>query len=295
MRSSWTALKHLAVTQPTKAPLYFGADRDRLRAAGRLNARHLDHLRPLIVPGVTTAELDRVAYEFTRAHGHTPACLGYEGPANAPYAHTICTSINDVVCHGVPDETILREGDIINVDVTTIVDGFHGDSSETFLIGECGKEARALVEATLEALYIGIQAVRPYTTVYEIGRAITAFARGRGYGVVREYQGHGIGRKFHTEPGIPHYPFRAGMSQILVPGMCFTIEPMLNTGHWRTRKDEHGGWPVRTADGGLSAQFEHTILLTEEGPEILTQTEAGPKPNFPSAPSSATHEPLDSK
>ena len=277
MRSSWTALKQFATTRRSKAPIHTEPERRRLRAAGRFNADLLDHLRPFVVPGITTAELDRIAYEFTVAHGHIPACLGYEGHAAEPYAHTLCTSVNDIVCHGVPDETILRDGDIINIDATTLVDGWHGDSSETFLVGDCSRETRRLVEATLEALHAGIRAVRPYGTIYEIGRAIAGIARRHGYGAVREYQGHGTGREFHTDPGIPHIPQRADMRRILRPGMCFTIEPMLNTGDWRTIQDDPDGWPVRTSDGGLSAQFEHTVLLTEEGPEILTKTRFGPQ------------------
>ncbi|HEX6985307.1 MAG TPA: type I methionyl aminopeptidase [Planctomycetaceae bacterium] len=272
MRLSWFPMRSLAAVKRPPAPIYSERERPKLRAAGRFNAELLDHLRPFVVPGITTAELDRIAYEFTVAHGHTPACLGYKG-----YPNTICTSVNDVVCHGIPDGTVLKAGDIVNVDATTIVDGYYGDSSETFLVGECSDEARRLVRATFEAMHVGIRAAQPYVTVYEVGRAITEFARLCGYGVVREYQGHGVGREFHTEPGVPHYPYRSGMKQVLLPGMCFTIEPMLNAGTWRTAKDDKKGWPVRTADRRLSAQFEHTVLLTEEGPEILTRTRFGPQ------------------
>ncbi|MGC1272846.1 MAG: type I methionyl aminopeptidase, partial [Planctomycetaceae bacterium] len=209
---------------------------------------------------------------FTLKNGHRPGCLGYKG-----YPKTLCTSVNDVVCHGIPDGTTLRDGDIVNIDATTVVDGFYGDSSEMFLVGNCSDEARRLVRATFEAMHVGIRAAQPYTTIYEVGRAITEFARLCGYGVVREYQGHGVGREFHTEPGIPHFPYRSGMKQVLLPGMCFTIEPMLNAGTWRTVKDDKKGWPVRTADRKLSAQFEHTVLLTEDGPEILTGTRFGPQ------------------
>jgi methionyl aminopeptidase len=272
MRLSWFPMRRLAVAKRPSAPIYDERERPKLRAAGRFNAALLDHLRPFVVPGITTAELDRIAHEFTIAQGHKPACLGYRG-----YPKTICTSVNDVVCHGIPDETVLRSGDIINIDATTVVEGYFGDSSETFLVGECAPETRRLVQATFDAMHVGIRAAQPYVTVYEVGRAITEFSQLCGYAVVREYQGHGVGRAFHTEPGIPHYPSRSGMKQVLLPGMCFTIEPMLNAGTWKTAKARKNDWPVRTADHRLSAQFEHMVLLTEEGPEILTGTRFGPR------------------
>lgn len=272
MRFPWLPMRSLAPPRPP-APIYSDGDWPRLRAAGRFNAELLDHLRQFVVPGVTTNELDDIAREYTVACGHVPACLGYKG-----YPKTICTSVNEIVCHGIPDDRPLRDGDIVNIDTTTVVDGFFGDSSETFLVGRCSDEARRLVQATFEAMHVGIAAARPYGTVYEIGRAITEFARRKGYGVVREYQGHGVGKAFHTEPGIPHYPYRSGMKQFLLPGMCFTIEPMLNAGSWRTVKRYKNDWPVRTADRRLSAQFEHTVLMTEAGPEILTTTCNGPQP-----------------
>ncbi len=254
-------------------PLYLSEeDRQGLRAAGRFNAQLMDFLRPHVVAGVTPLELDRLAWTYTTDHGHTPACLGYKG-----YPNTICTSVNDVVCHGIPNDVPLKEGDIINVDLTTIVNGWYGDQSETFLIGETSDEARRLVQTTFEALYRGIRACRPNCTVRAIGQAIQTFARAAGYGVVREYQGHGIGRAFHQEPGIPHFPDMASGRHILKPGTCFTIEPMLNAGRWRTRVDSRDNWTVRTMDGSLSAQFEHTILMTEDGPEILTLTQDGPQ------------------
>lgn len=259
-----------------KAPVYNEEEREGLREAGRFNAQLMDFIRPSVQPGVTTAELDRLVYEYTLDHGHTPACLGYPGP-KCPFPKSICTSVNEVVCHGIPDETPLKEGDIVNVDLTTIVNGWHGDSSETFLIGEVSEEARRLVQTTFETLYVGIRAAIPYGSVFEIGRAIYEFATARGYGVVREYQGHGVGREFHQEPGVPHIPDPAASRVILKPGNCFTIEPMLNLGTWRTVQDKRDGWTVRTKDGKISAQFEHTILMTEEGPEILTLTEHGPQ------------------
>jgi methionyl aminopeptidase len=247
------------------------AERDAMRAAGRFNAQVMDYIRPFVRPGVTTNELDRLVYEYTLAHGHTPACLHYKN-----YPKSICASVNEVVCHGIPNDTPLREGDIVNIDLTTIVDGWHADQSETFLIGQVSDEARRLVQTCFDCLHLGIEAARPYGRINDIGRAIEQHAHAQGFSVVREYQGHGIGREFHQDPGIPHYPQRGYVAR-LEPGMCFTIEPMINAGTWRTVVDPVDRWTVRTRDGKLSAQFEHTILMTETGPEILTQTQHGPR------------------
>ncbi|GIX04099.1 MAG: methionine aminopeptidase [Planctomycetaceae bacterium] len=257
-----------------RIPLYLTPEEQAgLRAAGRFNAQLMDYIRPYVQPGITTRELDRLVYEYTLAHGHTPATLGYKG-----FPSSLCTSVNEVVCHGIPNDTPLKEGDIVNIDLTTIVDGWYGDSSETFLIGAVSDEARLLVQTAFDALYAGIAAVKPQAPLTEIGKAIERLVKIRGFEVVREYQGHGIGRSFHQEPGVPHY-YRPGMPAIpLVPGMCFTIEPMVNAGTWRTFLDERDGWTVRTLDLSLSAQFEHTILVTDQGPEILTQTQHGPQP-----------------
>ncbi|MFN0197820.1 MAG: type I methionyl aminopeptidase [Planctomycetaceae bacterium] len=254
-------------------PIYNERQCDALRAAGRANAELMDYIRPHVRAGITTDELNRLAHDYTIGHGHKPACLGYKG-----FPKSICTSINEVVCHGIPDQTPLKDGDIVNVDLTTIVDGWYGDQSETFLIGEVPAEAKRLVQVTFESLYLGIKAARPGVAVIEIGRAIYEYARSRGFEVVEEYQGHGIGRQFHQDPGIPHYPEPNSAKVIIKPGMCFTIEPMLNAGTFRTVLDRSDKWTVRTADGSLSAQFEHTILMTKEGPEILTKTQHGPKP-----------------
>jgi methionyl aminopeptidase len=260
--------------QRKKIPIYTEEDQAGLRAAGRFNAQLMDFLRQHVQPGISTLELDRLAYEYTTDHGHTPACLGYKG-----YPRSICTSVNEVVCHGIPNTTPLKDGDIVNVDLTTIVHGWYGDQSEMFLVGVVSEEARRLVQVTFDALFVGIHAAQPFARVCEIGRAIERFAKQHGTEVVREYQGHGIGREFHQEPGIPHYYPKVGASQdILEPGTCFTIEPMINAGTWRTFLDSKDGWTVRTLDLALSAQFEHTILMTESGPEILTQTEQGPHP-----------------
>ena len=254
-------------------PLYTDpAQVEKLRAASRFNAELMDVIREHVREGVTTAELDRLAHEYTLDHGHTPACLGYHG-----YPKTICTSINEVVCHGIPDNTMLQAGDIINVDLTTIVDGWFGDQSETFMIGDVSDDARRLVQTTFEALFVGIHACKPGGPVILIGRAIQDFAHKAGYSVVREYQGHGIGQAFHQDPGVPHFPAPTSRRDIIHPGTCFTIEPMLNVGGWRTKLDKSDGWTVRTMDKKLSAQFEHTLLMTEDGPEILTLTKHGPQ------------------
>ncbi len=231
----------------------------------------MDEVRRHIRAGVTTGEIDRIVHEFTLDHGHTPATLGYLG-----YPKSCCTSINDVICHGIPDDTVLREGDIVNVDITTIVDGWYGDQSETFIIPPASEEAVAVTQAAFDCLYLAIDAISPGCPISAIGDAIVAEAKRRGFSVVREYVGHGLGRVFHQPPNIPHFPDRRSRQQKLLPGMCFTIEPMINVGSRFTMLDKSDGWTVRTRDGSLSAQFEHTILMTEDGPEILTSTEGGP-------------------
>lgn len=260
---------------PESVPIYNEEERNKLRAAGRFNAELMDFVRPHIRAGVTTEEIDRLVHDYTLQHGHTPACLGYSG-----FPKTVCTSINEVVCHGIPDERKLISGDIINIDLTTIVDGWYGDQSETFLIGNVSDDARKLTQVTFDSLFAGIRAIKPHGPVIDIGRAIYEYARARDVEVVREYQGHGIGQTFHQDPGIPHYPHPSAARDIIEPGMCFTIEPMLNLGTWETKLDRADGWTVRTKDGALSAQFEHTLLMTDEGPEILTLTKAGPQEGY---------------
>jgi methionyl aminopeptidase len=235
-----------------------------IRAAGRFAAELLDLVEREIRPGMTTAEIDRLVDEATRARGAVSAPYGYGG-----FPGHCCTSLNNVVCHGIPSpHQALRTGDIINVDVTPIVDGFHGDASRTFCVGEVAPAARRLVEDTYEALWRGIRAVRPGGHVGDIGYAIQTFAEARGYSVVREFAGHGIGRVFHTAPTIYHFG-EPGAGERLLPGMTFTVEPMINLGHWRVRILEDG-WTAVTADGALSAQFEHTILVTDSGAEVVT-------------------------
>ena len=248
-------------------------DREAMRRAGQFNAQLMDFIRPHVQVGAVTLGLDKLIHEYTLDHGHTPACLGYRG-----FPKSSCISVNEVVCHGIPNDYALQDGDIVNIDITSIVDGWYGDQSETFLIGKVTDEARQLVQVTLDCMFLGIQALKPFCRVAEIGRAIENHSRKFGYSVVREYQGHGIGRSFHLDPGIPHYVHRGGISPTLLPGMCFTVEPMINIGTWKTTLDKHDGWTVRTQDRKLSAQFEHTVLLTEQGPEILTLTKNGPQP-----------------
>jgi len=248
------------------------AERNGMRKAGAFNAQVMDFIRPYVKEGITTGELDRLVHDYTIQHGHTPACLGYRG-----FPKSICTSVNEVVCHGIPGDYVLKSGDIVNVDLTTIVDGWYGDQSETFLIGEVSDEARLLTQVTFECLYLGIRAIKPFGKVIDIGRAIQRHAHAYKFSVVRDYQGHGIGRVFHQDPGIPHYVHHSAARETILPGMCFTVEPMINLGTWKTVLDRSDGWTVRTADRQLSAQFEHTILVTEEGPEILTLTKDGPQ------------------
>ncbi len=235
-----------------------------MRAAGRLAAELLDLVEREIHAGMSTGEIDRMVHEATRAHGATSAPYGYHGfPAHC------CTSVNEVVCHGIPDpQRILREGDIVNVDVTPVLDGFHGDSSRTFLIGDVAPAGRRLVQDTYTSLWRGIAAVRPGGCVGDIGHAIQSFVEARGYSVVRQFSGHGTGRAFHLPPTILHVG-RAGTGERLMPGMTFTIEPMINQGDWRCHILDDG-WTAVTADGSLSAQFEHTVMVTEYGVEVLT-------------------------
>lgn len=246
--------------------------RESMRKAGRFNAQLIDEVRKHLRVGLTTLEIDELVLQYTRDHGHTPATLGYMG-----YPKSCCTSVNDVICHGIPDNRPLCDGDIVNVDVTSVVDGWYGDQSETFIIGNGGKEAVAVTQAAFDCMHLAIDAIYPGCPVSLIGDTIVAEAQRRGYSVVREYVGHGLGQVFHQPPNIPHFPDRKSRQQRLLPGMCFTIEPMINAGTRFTRLDKRDGWTVRTRDERLSAQFEHTILMSEDGPEILTLTQDGPQ------------------
>jgi methionyl aminopeptidase len=239
-----------------------------MRKAGRLVAEILDLLTPEVRPGVTTDELDRIVFDYAMDRGALPATLMYRG-----YNKSICTSINHVVCHGIPNEKPLREGDIVNIDVTLLLDGWHGDSSRMYLVGEVPRRAERLVEVTHEAMMAGIETIRPGATIGDIGAAIQAVVEPNHMSVVRDFCGHGVGRLFHDEPNVVHIG-RNGEGPILKPGMFFTVEPMINLGrpHVKVLSD---GWTAVTRDRSLSAQFEHTVAVTETGVEIFTLSPAG--------------------
>ncbi|WP_027346435.1 type I methionyl aminopeptidase [Hamadaea tsunoensis] len=236
---------------------------ERMRVAGRLAAQATQLAGEHCKPGVTTDELDRLVHDFLCDHGAYPSTLGYRG-----YPKSSCTSLNEVICHGIPDSTVLEDGDIINVDVTAYKDGVHGDTDATFCVGETAEEARLLVERTHEAMMRGIKAVAPGRQVNVIGRVIESYAKRFGYGVVRNFGGHGIGRGFHSGLFIPHFDSPSA-TQEMVPGMTFTIEPMITLGtiDFDTWDD---GWTVVTKDRRWTAQFEHTLVVTEDGYDILT-------------------------
>lgn len=239
-----------------------------MRQAGQLAAQTLQEVSRHIAPGITTDELDRIGHEFMIGHGAYPSTLGYRG-----YPKSLCASLNEVICHGIPDSTVLREGDIINIDVTTYLTvnglGVHGDTDATFCVGEVDEESRLLVERTEQAMYRGIKAIAPSRQINVIGRVVEAYARRFGYGVVRDFTGHGIGTAFHSGLVVPHYDAAPHFDTVMEPGMTFTVEPMLTLGtyDWDMWDD---GWTVVTRDRRRTAQFEHTILVTDTGAEILT-------------------------
>jgi methionyl aminopeptidase len=240
-----------------------------MRRAGRLAAEILDALAPMVQPGVSTQELDDVVRQMTLDGGAVPATLGYRG-----YTHSCCISINHVVCHGIPSDKVLKDGDIVNIDVTPLLDGWHGDTSRMYLVGDVPLKARRLVEVTYECLMLGIEAAsRPGARLGDIGAAIQSYAEGHRYGVVREFCGHGLGRLFHDAPEVVHAA-RAGTGPELKPGMFFTIEPMINLGKPGVKVLEDG-WTAVTRDRSLSAQFEHSIGITENGVEIFTKSPKG--------------------
>ncbi|HTT97388.1 MAG TPA: type I methionyl aminopeptidase [Rhizomicrobium sp.] len=244
-------------------------DFEGMRRAGRLAAEVLDLLAPEVKPGVTTAHLDKLAYDYVVSHGALPACLGYRG-----YRHTLCTSINHVVCHGIPNDKSLRDGDIVNIDVTVIVDGYHGDTSRMYLVGDVKLKARRLVDITYDCMMRGIAVVKPGATTGDIGHAIQSYAEGEERcSVVRDFCGHGVGKVFHAMPNIVHYG-KAGHGIALKPGMFFTIEPMINLGGYGV-KILNDGWTAVTRDRSLTAQFEHTVGVTETGVEIFTLSPKG--------------------
>jgi len=236
----------------------------KIRAAGKISAQAIALVGEHAKPGVTTDELDRIAHDFITSQGAYPSTLGYRG-----YPKSICSSLNEVICHGIPDNTVLEDGDIVNIDITAYLDGYHGDSNQTFLVGEVKQEVRDLVERTREALNRGIAVVAPGREVNLIGRAIESYAKRFGYGVVRDFTGHGIGESFHSGLIIPHYDSAPLYSDVMEVGMVFTIEPMLTLGthEWEMWSD---GWTVLTKDKSTTAQFEHSLVVTETGAEILT-------------------------
>jgi len=257
-------LKKKGYTVPGRKLIKTEEQIEGIRKACQLSNKILDMVEEKIGPGITTNGINHWVHEYTIMHGAYPAPLNYHG-----FPKSVCTSINNVICHGIPDETILKNGDIINVDVTSILDGFYGDVSRMFIIGEASEEASNLVRITRECLYLGIEQVKPFNRTGDVGYAIEQYARKHGYSVVQDFGGHGVGLEFHEDPWVPHYGNKnSGM--VLVPNMVFTIEPMINTGSHRCRI-LNDGWTAVTVDGSLSAQWEHTIRVTESGAEILSE------------------------
>jgi methionyl aminopeptidase len=252
-------------------------DIEGMRVAGKLAAEVLDFIAPYVRPGVTTGRLDDLCHDYiTRVQQAIPAPLNYAPPGHRPYTKSICTSVNHQVCHGVPGDKVLRNGDILNIDVTVIKDGWHGDTSRMFYVGEPSVQARRLCDITYECMWKGIAVVRPGATIGDIGHAVQRHAESHGYSVVREFCGHGIGQRFHEEPQILHYG-RPGQGMKLETGMTFTVEPMINAGK-RDIRQLADGWTIVTADHSLSAQWEHTVMVTADGYEILTVSAAMPAP-----------------
>ena len=248
-----------------------------MKIAGRLAAEVLDFIAPHVTAGITTGELDRLCHEYmVDTQKVVPAPLNYAPPGYKPYPKSICTSINHQVCHGIPGDRVLKGGDILNIDITIIKDGFHGDTSRMFCVGEPSIQARRLCEVTYECMWKGIRTVRPNATLGDIGAAIQQHAESSGFSVVREFCGHGIGRNFHEDPQVLHYGQR-GSGASLQPGMIFTIEPMINAGKAAIR-ELADGWTIVTKDHSLSAQWEHTVLVTEDGFEVLTTSPGMPAP-----------------
>lgn len=251
-----------------RVTIHTAADFPPMRAAGRLAAETLDMITPYVRPGVTTAMLDKLCHDFIVAHGAVPAPLNYRG-----FPKSICTSINHVVCHGIPSERRLEEGDILNIDVTVILNGWHGDTSRMYVAGTPSTRARMLIETTYQALMRAIEVVRPGATLGDIGYAIQSFVESRRFSVVRDFCGHGIGRNFHEPPNVLHFG-KPGEGLVLRPGMFFTIEPMVNAGRPEVKVLDDG-WTAVTRDRGLSAQFEHMVGVTETGCEVFTLSPAG--------------------
>ncbi len=259
------ALANAGEEVPPRSLLKTPEDIAGVKRSAEVNIGVLDYVAERIGPGVTTEQIDRWVHDYTFEHGAIPAPLDYEG-----FPKSVCTSVNEVVCHGIPDpDQVLEEGDIVNVDCSTIKDGYFSDSSRMFMIGQVAPEAAKLVEVTKEAVEVGLAAVKPWGHLGDIGAAINSFAKAHGYSVVREFGGHGIGLEFHEEPFVS-FVTRAGTGPILVPGLMFTIEPMINMGKHRIDMSDPNGWTVRTADGKLTAQWEVQLVVTENGYELIS-------------------------
>ena len=251
-------------------------DIEKMRVACRLASEVLDYIEPHVKPGVTTEQLDKLCHDYmVDVQGTVPAPLNYAPPGYSPYPKSICTSVNHQVCHGIPGNKALKRGDIVNLDITVIADGYHGDTSRMFIVGDASILAKRLCQVTYECLWIGIDQVRPGAHLGDIGAAIQKHAEGNGFSVVREFCGHGIGRKFHEEPQVLHYG-RVGSGMELKQGMIFTIEPMINAGK-AAISELPDGWTIVTKDRSLSAQWEHTVLVTESGFEVLTLSSGAPQ------------------
>jgi methionyl aminopeptidase len=266
-------LAHTAMSVILKTP----EEIEKMRIAGRLASEVLDYVTPFVKAGTSTEDLDALCHEYmVHVQKTTPAPLDYAPPGYPPFPKSICTSVNQVVCHGVPGPKRLKMGDIVNIDVTVIKDGFHGDTSRMFCVGDPSIQAKRLVEITYECLWRGIRAVRPGAYLGDIGHAIQSHAEQHGFSVVREFCGHGIGRKFHEEPQVLHYG-KPGSGLKLQPGMVFTVEPMINAGKAGIRQLADG-WTIVTKDHSLSAQWEHTVLVADDGFEVLTWSDGTPQP-----------------
>jgi methionyl aminopeptidase len=264
-------------------PIKSLADIEGMRTACRLASEVLDMLTDHVKAGTTTAQIDKLGHDYmVDVQGGVPATLNYQPPGYPAYPASLCTSINEEVCHGIPNERVLKNGDIVNIDVTIIKDGWHGDNSRMYIVGEGSIAARRLCQITYEAMWKGIVKVQPGAHLGDIGHAIQTFAENNGYSVVREFCGHGVGRKFHEEPQVLHYG-RPGTLETLLPGMIFTIEPMINAGRREIKEGKKGalpydGWTIVTKDRSLSAQWEHTVLVTDTGYEVLTLSAGSPPP-----------------
>jgi methionyl aminopeptidase len=264
-------------SQKSGAGLRSPEDIEGMHVAGRLAAEVLDYITPFVKPGVSTGYLDKLCHDYmVQEQGTIPAPLNYAPPGHRPYPKSVCTSVNHQVCHGVPGDKVLRHGDIVNIDVTVIKDGWHGDTSRMFYAGEPSVQAKRLCDVTYESMWKGIAQVKPGATLGDIGNAVQRHAETLGFSIVREFCGHGIGKRFHEEPQILHYG-RPGQGPALQQGMTFTVEPMVNAGK-RDIRQLADGWTIVTADHSLSAQWEHTVLVTAEGYEILTVSKGMPAP-----------------